>query len=51
MADSDVLAHLSASQRVSGQLDLGEVALADGLGQPVVADMRLLLLGGGRTAA
>ena len=35
--------HLSARQDVAGQLDLGEVALADGLEQPVVPDVRLLV--------
>lgn len=37
-------AHLSAGEDVSGQFDLGEVALPDGFEQPVVADVRLLLL-------
>lgn len=36
--------HLSAGQNVSGQFDLGEVALPDGFEQPVVADVGLLLL-------
>lgn len=51
MADATVLTHLSTGQRVSGQLDLGEVALANGLGQPVVTDVRLLLLRSGSRAA
>lgn len=37
-------AHLSAREDVSGQLDLGEVALSDGLQQAVVADVGLLRL-------
>lgn len=36
--------HLSARQDVSGQLDLGEVALADSLEQPVVPHVGLLRL-------
>lgn len=51
MVDADVLTHLSTGQCVSGQLDLGKVALANGLGQPVVANVRLLLLGRGSRAA
>lgn len=38
------VAHLSACEDVSGQLDLGKVALSDGLEQPVVAHVRLLRL-------
>lgn len=34
--------HLSARQDVSGQFDLGEVALANGLKQPVVPHVWLL---------
>lgn len=34
--------HLSARQDVSGQFDLGEVAFADGLEQPVVPHVGLL---------
>lgn len=51
MANAAVVTHLSTSQRVSGQLDLGEVALADRLGKPVVANVWLLLLGSGSRAA
>lgn len=36
--------HLSAGEDVPGQFDLGEVALADGLEQSVVADVGLLRL-------
>lgn len=44
--------HLSAREDVSGQFDLGEVALPDGFEQPVVADVRLLwLLGAAGTHA
>lgn len=46
-----MLTHLSTRQRVSGQLDLGEVALANGLGQPVVSNVRLLVLDSGSRAA
>lgn len=35
--------HLSAREDVACQLDLGEVSLADGLEQPIVADVRLLV--------
>ena len=35
--------HLTAGQDVSGQLDLGEVALPDGLQKPVVPDVRQLV--------
>lgn len=35
--------NLSAREDVARQLDLGEVALSDGLEQPVVADVRLLV--------
>lgn len=38
------VAHLSACENVSSQLDLGKVALSDGLEQPVVAHVRLLRL-------
>lgn len=38
------VAHLSACENVSSQLDLGKVALPDGLEQPVVAHVRLLRL-------
>lgn len=38
--------HLSSRQRVSGQFDFGEVSLSDGLEQPVVADVRLVVCGG-----
>lgn len=38
------VAHLSACENVPGQLDLGKVALSDGLEQPVVAHVRLLRL-------
>lgn len=38
------LAHLSAREDVSGQFDLGKVALPDGFKQPVVANMGLLRL-------
>lgn len=37
-------AHLSACEDVSGQLDLGKVALPNGFKQPVVANMGLLRL-------
>lgn len=40
-------AHLFPSQDVPGQLHLGEVALADGLKESVVADMGLLVSRGG----
>lgn len=45
--------HLSACEHVSGQFDLGKVALADGFEQPVVAYVGLLRLLGaaGRTHA
>lgn len=36
---------------MSGQFDLGEVALADGLQQAVVADVRLFVCDGRRGAA
>lgn len=39
--------HLPARQDVAGQLDLGEVSLADGLEQTVVADVRQLVRAGG----
>lgn len=42
--------HLSARQSVFGQFDFGEVALADGLQQAVVADVRLFVRDG-RAAA
>lgn len=42
--------HLSAGEDVAGKFDLGEVALADGLEQPVVADVRLLVGDGVATA-
>lgn len=35
--------HLSSCQDVARKFDLGEVALADGFEQPVVANMRLLV--------
>lgn len=35
--------YLLACQDVAGQLDLGEVSLANGLEQAVVADVRLLV--------
>lgn len=38
-----LVSHLSAREDVARQLDLGEVALSDGLEQPVVADVRLLV--------
>lgn len=38
------VAHLSACEDVPSQLDLGKVALSDGLEQPVVAHVRLLRL-------
>lgn len=41
------VSHLPARQDVAGQLDLGEVPLADGLEQAVVADVRLLIRAGG----
>lgn len=41
------MTYLSARQDVAGQLDLGKVALADGLEQAVVADVRLLVGAGG----
>ena len=44
-------AHLLAGQDVPCQFDLGEVALADGFQQAVVADVGLLVGGGGRVAA
>lgn len=37
------LAHLFSGEDVSCQFDLGEVAFADGLQQPVVADVRLVV--------
>lgn len=39
--------HLLARQDMAGQLDLGKVALADGLKQAVVADVRSLVRAGG----
>lgn len=47
----EVCSHLSAGQRVSGQFNLGEVALADGLQQAVVADVRLFIRDGRHGAA
>lgn len=41
------LSHLLARQDVAGQLDLGEVSLANGLQQTVVANVRLLVGAGG----
>lgn len=41
---SQAQTHLSAREDVSGQFDLGEVALPDGFQQPVVADVGLLRL-------
>ena len=38
--------HLSAGEDVAGQFDFGEVALADGLEEPVVADVRLIVRAG-----
>lgn len=46
-AASHSLPYLPACQDVAGQLDLGEVSLADGLEQAVVADVRLLIWAGG----
>lgn len=46
-AASHSLPYLPARQDVAGQLDLGEVSLADGLEQAVVADVRLLIWAGG----
>lgn len=37
--------HLLPSEHMPRQLDLGEVALADRLQQPVLADVRLLISG------
>ena len=39
-------AHLSSCEDVPRELDLGEVPLADGLEEPVVADVGVLLSGG-----
>jgi len=41
--NSAVCSHLSASQDVSGKFDFGKVALANGLQQPVVADVWLFV--------
>lgn len=49
--NSALCSHLSAGQCVSGQFDFGEVALADGLQQAVVADVRLLVCDGRHRAA
>lgn len=43
--------YLPSSQDVSCQLHFGEISLADGLEEAVIADMGVLLCGGERVAA
>lgn len=40
------MSHLSASKDVAGQFDFSKVTLADGLQEPVVADVRLIIRAG-----